>query len=192
MIIRKALLKDTAKIYHLYKQVAKNEFGIARMEDEINEQYIQSIIHAAQSEGVMLVGVDEGSQSLIAEIHASKYGLKIFDHILTHLTIIVHPDYQGKGLGKKILQAFLHEVETNHAGIRRVELESRSSNQRSIGLYKQLGFVQEGTMKDKTRNKDGSFEDSILMAWTNPNFINTGAVATTASDPFSADLENDR
>lgn len=99
-----------------------------------------------------------------------KYGIRIFDHILTHLTIIVHPDHQGKGLGKKILQAFLHEVMENRPDIRRVELESRSSNFRSIGLYKELGFVQEGTMKNKTRNKDGSFEDSILMAWTNPHY----------------------
>jgi RimJ/RimL family protein N-acetyltransferase len=119
----------------------------------------------------MLVGLDEAGQTIIAEIHAMKYGIRIFDHILTHLTIIVHPDHQGKGLGKKILQAFLNEVMEKRPGIRRVELESRSSNYRSIGLYKHLGFVQEGTMKNKTRNKDGSFEDSILMAWANPNYM---------------------
>lgn len=173
MIIRKALPKDAEELGHLYKTVAKNERGIARMEDEISGQYIRHTIDSALSEGVMLIGLNEASQSIIAEIHAIKYGIRIFDHILTHITMIVHPDHQGKGLGKKILQAFLNEIKENRPDVRRVELESRSSNYRSIGLYKQLGFVQEGTMKDKTRNKDGSFEDSILMAWLNPNYTSS-------------------
>lgn len=184
MIIRKALLKDAAGLCHLYKEVAKNERGIARMEDEISGQYIESIIGSALSKGLILVGLDEASQTIIAEIHAIKYGIRIFDHILTQLTILVHPDYQGKGLGKKILQAFLNEIRENRPDVRRVELESRSSNYRSIGLYKQLGFVQEGTMKNKTRNQDGSFEDSILMAWANPSytpFMNSNKVSQALS-----------
>ena len=186
MIIRKALLKEEEPLCQLYKKVSQNERGIARMEEEINEPYIKSIFDSVRREGVMLVGVDEDSQTLIAAVHAVKYGIKIFDHILTHLTIVVHPNYQGKGLGKNILQAFLDEVKDNRTEIRRVELESRSSNQRSIGLYKQVGFVQEGTMKNKTRNKDGSFEDSILMAWENPNYTRSSKITvanTTVTSP---------
>jgi len=168
MIIRKALLKDKEAIYKLYQVVAENERGIARMQDEITEKYIDVIFDSVEKQGIMLVGEDEGNQDLIAEIHATKYGIKIFDHILTHLTLVVHPNYQGKGFGKKLFQAFLDEIVNNNPEIRRIELESRASNQRSLGLYKQLGFVQEGRMKEKTRNKDGSFEDSLLMAWTNP------------------------
>lgn len=170
MIIRKALQKDKEAIYKLYKEVAENERGIARMQDEITEEYIDIIFDSVERQGIMLVSVDEVNHALIAEIHATKYGVKIFNHILTNLTIVVHPNYQGKGFGKKIFQVFLDEVVNNNPEIRRIELESRASNQRSIGLYKQLGFVQEGRMRDKTRNKDGSFEDSLLMAWTNPEY----------------------
>jgi ribosomal protein S18 acetylase RimI-like enzyme len=168
MIIRKALIKDKKAVYDLYKEVAKNERGIARMEDEITEQYMETMFDSVERQGIMLVGVDENSQMLIAEIHATKYGIKIFDHILTHLTLVVHPDYQRKGLGKTIFQTFLEEAVNHFPETRRIELESRASNQKSIGLYKRLGFVQEGIMRNKTRNKDGSFEDSLLMAWTNP------------------------
>lgn len=59
MIIRKALFKDAAGLCLLYKTVAKNERGIARMEDEISGQYIESIIDSANREGFMLVGVDK-------------------------------------------------------------------------------------------------------------------------------------
>jgi RimJ/RimL family protein N-acetyltransferase len=65
---------------------------------------------------------------------------------------------------------FIAEVQRTRPEIARIELESRAGNQKSIGLYQRTGFVQEGKMRNKTRNKDGSFEDSILMAWTNPEF----------------------
>lgn len=170
MIIRKALPKDKKALYKLYKKVAKNERGIARREDEFNEAYIDTLFESVQRQGLMLVGIDEANQKLMAEIHATKYGIKIFDHILAHLTIVVHPAYQGKGFGKKIFQEFLNEVISCWPEIYRIELESRASNLRSIGLYKQLGFEQEGIMRNKTRNHDGTFEDSLLMAWMNPYY----------------------
>src|SRR5690554_1184955 len=168
MIIRKPLNKDKEAIYELYKIVALNGLGIARVEEEITAQYIDDTFRSVEKQGVMLVGIDEESQELIAEIHATKYGIRVFEHNLTHLTIVVHPNFQRVGNGKQIFQAFLEEIVANRPEIKRVELESRASNQRSIGLYKQLGFVQEGKMKNKTKNTDGSFEDSLLMAWTSP------------------------
>lgn len=118
----------------------------------------------------MMVGKEENNNNLIAEIHAGKYGMDIFNHILTGLTVVVHPEYQGKGLGKQLFSAFLNEIAQNHPEIGRVELESRASNTKSIGLYKDMGFELEGLMKNKSRNEDGTFENSILMAWTNPDF----------------------
>lgn len=169
MIIRKANLGDTGAVFQLYTEVAKFG-GIARTEEEITAGYIQSIYETTAHNGLMLVGFEQVSGNLIAEIHASKYGLKIFDHVLTNLTILVHPNYQGVGVGKQIFNAFLSLVEREWPDIGRVELESRSSNPAAINLYKSLGFVEEGRMKNKTRNKDGSYEDSLLMAWMNPAY----------------------
>ncbi len=170
MKIRNASEEDKSSLYALYKAVAQNSGGIARTEDEITEDYIDALFSSLENKGIMLVGTEEETGALIAEIHASKYGIKIFDHILTSLTIVVHPDYQGKGIGKKMFEAFLNHIEHHRPEIGRVELESRATNKRSIALYRQLGFVQEGVMKNKTRNPDGKFEDSILMTWTNPAF----------------------
>ncbi|WP_420150594.1 GNAT family N-acetyltransferase [Spirosoma sp.] len=163
--IRQARFQDKEAILALHQNVAAISQGIARTEAEITDQYVEGLFATIATDGLMLVAVDTPDQ-LIAEIHASKYGLRIFDHILTGLTIAVHPDYQGKGIGKMVFQAFLDEVQHSFPEVRRVELESRSSNQKSIGLYQSLGFVLEGRMRNKTRNSDGSFEDSLLMAWT--------------------------
>ena len=172
MKIRRALVSDKTTLYSLYKEVARNSGGIARLEEEITDQYIESLLESASKDVLMLLGLEEETEEVIAEIHAFKYGIRIFDHILTHLTLVVHPDFQGQGVGKRLLSSLLVEVQKNRPDIARIELESRASNQKSIGLYQSTGFVQEGKMRNKTRNKDGSFEDSVLMAWTNPEFKN--------------------
>lgn len=170
MQIRKADLNDATAVFQLYKDVAKVEGSIARVEEEITPEYITGIFQTSGKSGLMLVGIEPATGELIAEIHASKYGIRIFDHVLTNLTIVVHPNHQGKKNGKQIFQAFLAEIIHTRTDIGRVELESRSSNPAALALYKSLGFIEEGRMKNKTRNKDGSFEDSVLMAWTNPAY----------------------
>lgn len=170
MIIRKATANDLPQLTELYQEVARISQGIARTEGEISEQYISNLYQQASQQGLMLVGIDTETSELVAEMHASKYGLRIFEHILTSLTIVVKPSYQGRGVGKSLFNAFLREVDENWPEVGRIELESRSTNQQSIGLYKSLGFVQEGRMVNKTRNADGRYEDSLLFARTKPNF----------------------
>lgn len=167
--IRKATIDDKKAILALHKLVARVSQGIARTEVELTNHYMDGLYTSIDRQGLMLIALDPTDQ-VIAEIHASKYGLHIFDHILTGLTIAVHPDHQGKGVGKALFQAFLDDAQQRFPEVARVELESRSSNQKSIGLYERLGFVQEGRMKNKTRNSDGTFEDSLLMAWTKPAY----------------------
>ena len=69
-------------------------------------------------------------------------------------------------VGKALLTRFLSEVQQCFPEIRRIELEARASNEASLGLYRSLGFVQEGVYRNKTRNRDGRFVDSIPMAWS--------------------------
>jgi len=170
MIIRKATPDDLPQLTELHQEVARISQGIARTEGEVSEQYLRDLYQHISQQGLMLVGIEVETNELIAEMHASKYGLHIFEHILTSLTIVVKPTYQGRGVGKSLFTAFLREVDENWPEIGRIELESRSTNQKSIGLYKSLGFVQEGRMVNKTRNADGRYEDSLLFARTKSGF----------------------
>ena len=165
MTIRPATPADHAKLFTLHRAVAEDPNGIARMPDEITDNYIASLLKINMPTGLQLV-VDNETGGLIGEIHASKYGLCVFDHILGNLTIVVHPDHQGKGVGKALFTRFLSEVQQCFPEIRRIELEARASNEASLGLYRSLGFVQEGVYRNKTRNRDGRFVDSIPMAWS--------------------------
>lgn len=165
MTIRPVTPADHTHLLELHRAVAQDPNGIARMPHEITNTYIASLLTIAPPTGLQLV-VENETGDLIAEIHGSKYGLQIFDHILANLTIVVHPDWQGKGIGKTLFTRFLGAVQHRFPEIRRIELEARATNEASLGLYRSLGFVQEGVYRNKTRNRDGSFVDSIPMAFS--------------------------
>lgn len=163
MTIRPATSADHARLLVLHRAVAQDPNGIARKPDEITDTYIASLLTIGPPTGLQLV-VENEPGTLIGEIHGSKYGLHVFDHILTNLTIVVHLDWQGKGIGKMLFTRFLGEVQHRFPEVRRIELEARATNEAALGLYRSLGFVQEGVYRAKTRNQDGSFVDSIPMA----------------------------
>lgn len=75
--------------------------------------------------------------------------------------IAVHPQQQGKNIGKALLNHFLTEAEARQATD--CWLEVRASNQRAITLYEQAGFHQVG-VRPAYYPAPGGNEDAILMA----------------------------
>jgi RimJ/RimL family protein N-acetyltransferase len=71
------------------------------------------------------------------------------------------PDYRGKGLGRRLMQATLDVAQGE--GFVRVELMTHADNLRAIALYEKLGFVHEGVTRDSVCI-DGRFVDSVVMA----------------------------
>lgn len=53
--------------------------------------------------------------------------------------IFVSPDFQGRGLGERILRFGLESI--HHRGVHRASLFVEDSNQPAIALYEKLGFV---------------------------------------------------
>lgn len=58
------------------------------------------------------------------------------------LRLAISPSYQGRGLGRSLLQSSLSVLK--EMGIREVYLEVSDKNERAIKLYKGLGFRQIG------------------------------------------------
>ena len=171
MHFRTAELEDVDRILKLYQLVARHDGGIARIEKEITDEYVRNFVTKSIAAGLIIVGVHpEDENTLVAEIHAYKPEIKIFDHVLSDLTIAVHPDHQGKKIGRTIFTIFLEEVGRNMPNIGRVELVTRESNARAIKLYQSLGFRIEGRMEMRIKNSVGMYEADIPMGWQNPNF----------------------
>jgi ribosomal protein S18 acetylase RimI-like enzyme len=171
MQYRTANIDDVHRLVKLHKNVARTEGGIVRLEDEITEEYVKSFLEKSLNTGLIIVGQHpEDSSELIAEIHAYKAGIRVFDHVLTDLTIVVHPEFQGKKIGRTILTIFLEEISRNRLDIGRVELIARETNKKAIQLYQSLGFLIEGRLEMRIKTTDGHYEADIPMGWQNPNY----------------------
>ena len=170
-VIRQATTADFDKVKTLYKKVAEQTIGIARTGNEITENYILNFMTSASVNGIELViEHPEKANQLIGEIHCYKLVPGVFDHILSELTIVVDPDFHGKGLGKILFLDLLEFIRNKRPDILRVELVARESNRKAIEFYKKLGFVEEGRLENRIKSVGGGFEADIPMAWFNKNF----------------------
>jgi ribosomal protein S18 acetylase RimI-like enzyme len=167
-MIRKACGSDCANIISLYKAVAGVPDGIARTPEEVTEAYVSGFMHKAAADGVEFV-CEEGGR-IVGEIHASRTGIACLSSLLTDLTIAVHPEAQGRGVGRRLFEALIAEVTLNMPHIVRIELFARVSNERARGLYASLGFVEEGRLPSRVRNAQGLIEADTVMGWLRPGW----------------------
>lgn len=171
LIIREGTLDDAKGLKDLYKDVAKKPGGIVRAPSEITDELIEHVISASLKRGVIIVAQDPKDKSkLRGAIHAYSPTPKCFSHLYSSLTIVVHPGFQGKGVGRMIFTKFLDTIKTSRREIFRVELMVRESNLKGILLYETLGFIREGRMENRIRSAAGGYEADIAMAWFNRNF----------------------
>lgn len=168
--IRYATLDDLEAIRALYHAVTKKGSGIARRTEEVTEQYVRSFIKKSIDRGIIFVAQEPVNGLLVAEIHTSRMEPRVFSHVLSDLTVVVHPAFQAHGIGRQLFDALLQEVEVRHPEILRVELVAKESNERAIRFYEQLGFVKEGRFERRIASDRGGFEADIPMAWFNPAF----------------------
>jgi ribosomal protein S18 acetylase RimI-like enzyme len=166
--VRKTTAADEAAIFDLYKRVAIEDGGIARTEAEITEGYVHHFLSHSLADGLSVVAEIDGQ--IIGELHTYPIGPKIFEHVLSNLTVGVHPDFQGQGIGRQLFTYLLTLIENEMPHILRVELNTRDGNERAIALYQSVGFLLEGRSKHRTKLVNGQFFDDLVMDWMNKNY----------------------
>lgn len=70
--------------------------------------------------------------------------------------------FRGKGIGLDI-GTLLVNYAFNHLNMRKIYCEVFADNTAALSLYKKLGFVEEGLLKEHIY-KNGQFKDIIVMA----------------------------
>lgn len=80
--------------------------------------------------------------------------------------IAVHPDYQGKGVGKALMDALV-DLADRWLNLLKIELSVSCDNPVAIGLYEKYGFVVEGESRCDLFT-DGHYSHSRQMARFNP------------------------
>ena len=74
----------------------------------------------------------------------------------------VHPNYQGLGIGKQLIETLL-DWARNNKQIEKVVLQVFATNGRAIDLYRTMGFVEEGRHIKAIKQPDGTYVDVIQM-----------------------------
>ena len=161
---RRGTVGDVEAIVDLYRAVGNAGGGLARMPDEVTLEYVDDFVDAALTGGLELVAIDAAG-AVVAEMHARPLGPRAFSHVLGDLTIAVHPEWQGRGVGRRLFAEFLKIVSAEMPHVLRVELKSRESNDRAISMYQSLGFEKEGRMAGRIQLPDGTLDADIPMAW---------------------------
>lgn len=81
---------------------------------------------------------------------------------VTLLNIAVHPEHQGSGYGKALIEAFIDMCESQKA--ESAWLEVRASNTRAFGLYEFIGFNEVDRRLNYYPTVNGK-EDAIIMSY---------------------------
>jgi putative acetyltransferase len=159
--VRATTLADAPAILALHLAAASRGGGLAREPDEMSLEPIEAAIAKSLASGVAFSAWSDGS--IAGEIHACRLGPRQFDNSLTELTVAVHPDFQGRGIGGLLFEALFAEARKLR-GLTRVELFCREGNHHAVRLYQRLGFIIEGRFVRRVVLSDGTVEDDLAMA----------------------------
>jgi putative acetyltransferase len=161
-IIRPAKVGDAAGINELRRMpgVFENILGIPSEHVKTSEDFIANAdgnthlfvaVTIDGKEQEKVIGVANINVSPIPRMrHSGSIGM------------MIHKDYQGMGVGNKLLETLL-DMADNWLMLVRVELTVFIDNEKAIGLYKKHGFVTEG-IKKKTSIRNGEYIDEYMMA----------------------------
>lgn len=139
--------------------VFENTLGMPSERVSQNEDFLASLDHN-DHEFVAVADTEDGEQVI------GMAGIAILPRArLRHTAtfgILVHRDWQGKGVGTALIEACL-DVADNWLRLVRVELTVYPDNARAIRLYERHGFVLEGR-KRKAVIRNGVYIDELIMA----------------------------
>ncbi|MBM6404766.1 GNAT family N-acetyltransferase [Phycicoccus sp. CSK15P-2] len=114
---------------------------------------------------------DPGVHRLVAEVDGTVAG---FAELITspghpraaHVgdlnMLCVHPDHEGRGVGRALLDAVL-ELADDWLSLTRLSLVVFADNPRAARLYERYGFEHEGVMRRLNRSR-GTDVDGLMMA----------------------------
>lgn len=79
------------------------------------------------------------------------------------IEVMVDRAHRDRGVGRALLKAAIAYAERSSV-LDKLALTVFADNERAVGLYKSLGFVEEGRRHAEYREADGTPRDDLIMA----------------------------
>ncbi|MEM2925516.1 MAG: GNAT family N-acetyltransferase [Methanocellales archaeon] len=165
-------LKDGTKV--MLRELTKED-GEAFISffDFVSKEDAKYLKHNIKDKKLIKRWIDELDYSKTLPIIAEKDGVIIGDasldfcpHRCKHVgrvSVTVHRDYRGKGLGKELLK-FVEEIAQTKLGISKLYSELVSSDIRAIRFMEALGYEREATLREHFISDDGAVYDIVVMS----------------------------
>jgi ribosomal protein S18 acetylase RimI-like enzyme len=161
LTIRSARTADAPVLAQAERAIAATPgFLVSHPDELIDERFQQKI--------AFLDGADNG-RYLVAEADGQIVGHGMLDPLplaairhVVHLTLAVHPGWQGRGVGRAILESLIAWAKSAPA-VEKIELHVRSSNTTAQSLYRTLGFTEVGRWKRRIKIAPDHYLDDISM-----------------------------
>jgi len=146
-------------LYRCLDSVARERIHLALVEATPLEG-VRSFVRALVSGlGVQFLAID-AANDVVGWCDIVRKPLEGFRHA-GQLGMGVASQMRGAGLGRRLATAAIDGAWA--IGLERVELDVFASNERAIGLYRSLGFGEEGVRR-RARKLDEVYDDIVLMA----------------------------
>lgn len=159
--IRPVRIEDAAAVNEIRRMdgVRENILGIISERLTRSEDFIKGL---SENDHLLVAEVEEkGMKKVVGMMGMNVSSNPRLRHSAS-VGIMVHVDYQGKGIGTALFKKVI-DLADNWLMLTRLELTVFVENDRAVKLYKSLGFQIEGTRKyGAIRN--GQYADEYLMA----------------------------
>lgn len=142
MTFRLMLEEDLLQVIEIEKKAYSHPWTIGIFRDCLRVGYLCQVLE--QDGEILGYGV---MSEAVGEAHV--------------LNVCVHPNSQGEGLGRLLVEHLLSAARRMKADI--ILLEVRPSNRSAIGLYHSMGFCEVGCRKNYYPSPNGR-EDALIMA----------------------------
>jgi ribosomal protein S18 acetylase RimI-like enzyme len=159
--IRSARVEDAPVLAQAERTIAATPGFLVPQPAELpDERFAQKI--------AALDGADNG-RYLVAETAGQIVGHGMLDPLplaavrhVVHLTLVVHPGWDGRGVGRALLERLIEWARTAPS-VEKIELNVRSSNTPAQALYRKLGFTEIGRWQRRVKVAPGRYVDDVAM-----------------------------
>ncbi|MCA0969300.1 GNAT family N-acetyltransferase [Halobacillus litoralis] len=163
-MIRMAVESDAASIAGIRKEITMSDkttkFFISSP-SEVSVDLHKEKESIRKCNGLYLVYEQEGR--VIGYILLRRYEPERLHHVGS-IEMGIREAFPGQGIGKTMIQHVL-EWAADQQRLEKICLGVVSVNSRASHVYKQMGFEEEGRLKNQIRFEDGTYADDVLMAW---------------------------
>ena len=162
-VLRSAETSDAAAMIDYLKAAAGETPFLLRYPDEVNftEEGERSLLQSRSDDpSVVMLNAWVGGK-LAGNCTLTPKGARRKICHRADVSIALRKAYWGLGLGKTLLTRVL--TLAKELGYEQAELEVISGNDRALGLYQRMGFVQTGRMPNAFRYDNGTYRDEIQM-----------------------------